>query len=195
MGGAREPAQTTTERPRRSLHKHQRCRLGPKNSVSWWDEQHSPISQPHTPNVSLSVTDYPMSSAQWSAALLAQQLPPIHMFTGEEATDGRETFTDWIEQLEMVASISWWDERTKLVNLTTHLKGQAYAFYKSCTEQQWKDYTALVSELTKRFTPVCLRAVQSGLFHDTRQHHPKESVDVYAQDLQCLFYLAYPQQQ
>ena len=106
MGGAREPAQTTTERPRRSLHKHQRCRLGPKNSVSWWDEQHSPISQPHTPNVSLSVTDYPMSSAQWSAALLAQQLPPIHMFTGEEATDGRETFTDWIEQLEMVASIS-----------------------------------------------------------------------------------------
>ena len=65
-----------------------------------------------------------------------------------------ETFTDWIEQLEMVASISNWDERTRLVNLTTRLRGQAYSFYKSCPEHTRKNYSLLVTELKKRFTPV-----------------------------------------
>ena len=72
----------------------------------------------------------PLHSA-WSAAILANQLPPIRPFDGDTMESG-ETFTDWIEQLEMVASISNWDERTRLVNLTTHLRGQAYSFYKSC---------------------------------------------------------------
>lgn len=68
-----------------------------------------------------------------------------------------------------------WDEQMKLVNLTTRLKGQAYTFYKSCSEQQRENYTALVGKLTKRFTLVHLQAVQSGFFCDGR-HHPKESV-------------------
>ena len=95
----------------------------------------------------------------------------------------------------MVASISNWDERTKLVNLTTRLRGQAYAFYKSCSVQQRGNYTTLVAELTKRFTPVRLKAVQSGLFHERKQKVPSESVDTYAQGLRRLFYLAYPQAQ
>ena len=36
---------------------------------------------------------------------------------------------------------------------------------------------------------------QSGLFHERKQKVPSESVDTYAQDLQRLFYLAYPQAQ
>ena len=143
-----------------------------------------------SPNPSL-----PVSDPLWSAALFAHQLPPIRQFTGEDVADSGETFQDWIEQLEMIASISGWDERTKLVNLTTRLRGQAYAFYKSCPEQRRRNYAALVAELTKRFTPVRLRAVQSGLFHDRKQQHPKETVDAYAQDLRRLFYLAYPQAQ
>jgi len=94
-----------------------------------------------------------------------------------------ESFKDWIDQLEMVASISNWDERTKLVNLT-RLRGQACAFYKSCSVQQRRNYTTLVAELTKRFTPVRLKAVQSGLFHERKQKVPSESVNTYAQDLQ-----------
>lgn len=52
-----------------------------------------------------------------------------------------------------------------------------------------------MTELKKRFTPVRLRAVQSSSFHDTRQRHPGETVNNYAQELRRLFYLAYPQAQ
>ena len=47
-----------------------------------------------------------------------------------------------------------WDERAKLINLNTRLRGQAYSFYRSCTAQQRGDYGTLVAEFTKRFTPV-----------------------------------------
>ncbi len=126
-----------------------------------------------------------------ATALLAQQLPPLNKFSGEE---GGETFQEWIEQLEMVAFVTHWDARTKLVNLTTRLRGQAYAFYRSCSAQQRGEYSTLVAELTQRFTPVRLQAVQSSLFHKRRQKQ-NETVDLYAQDLRRLFYLAYPRAQ
>ena len=63
------------------------------------------IMGPPKHDASLSVTDYSTPSAQWSAALWAQQLPPICQFTGEEVTDGREMLTDYTERLEMVAII------------------------------------------------------------------------------------------
>ena len=125
-----------------------------------------------------------------SQALLAQQLPPLPKYTGEEQSQG-ETFRDWLEQFELVASLGEWDEKTKLVNLVTRLRGQAYAFYRSCTLQQQACYATLVSELTKRFTPVQIQAVQSSLFHDRKQK-PRETVDAYAQDLRQRFYKAYP---
>ena len=111
----------------------------------------------------------PTASPLWSAALLAHQFPPMQQFTGEDAAESGETCQDWIEQLEMIASIRHWDERTKLVNLTIRLTGQAYAFYKSYPEQQRKSYSSLKDELTKPFTPVRLCVVQSGLFHDRKQ--------------------------
>ena len=52
-------------------------------------------------------------------------------------------------------------------------------------------YALLVVELHKRFTPVCLQAVQSSLFHD-QKHNSGEPLDKYAQDLRVLFYKAYP---
>ena len=47
--------------------------------------------------------------------------------------------------------------------------------------------------LTDRFTPVQIQSVQSSLFHDRKQTN--ETVDEYAQDVQRLFYLAYPRAQ
>ena len=114
---------------------------------------------------------FPSAPVTWSAALLAHQLPPLRSFTGEDIDNG-ETFQDWIEQFEMVASIGGWDERAKLVNLTTRLRGQAYTFYKSCPDQERRKYTTLVAQLKQRFTPVRLRAVQSSLFHDRKQKFP-----------------------
>ena len=58
--------------------------------------------------------------------LVAQQLPPISKFTGE-TSEGGETVVEWLEQLELVAAACCWDEPTKLVNLVTRLKGQAFA--------------------------------------------------------------------
>ena len=129
-----------------------------------------------------------------STALLAQQLPPIGKFSGESSLVDGETFEAWREQFEMVASVSHWDPQTKLVNLTTRLKGQAYTFYRSCAPHQRSSYDLLVAELMKRFTPVRLQSVQSSLFHERKQK-TIESVDAYAQDLRRLFHLAYPRAQ
>ena len=105
--------------------------------------------------------------------LVAQQLPPLSKFTGE--TEGAEMIVEWLEQLELVASACGWDEPTRLVNLVTRLKGQAFAFYRSCDTQKRNQYATLVEELKKRFMPVRIQAVQSSLFHDRKQK-PGESV-------------------
>lgn len=122
-----------------------------------------------------------------SAALLANQLPPIAKFSGDgtHQVDG-ETFSDWYEQFELCASVCHWDVRAKLFNLVTRLKGPAYGFYKSCSAQQRADYEVLVTELKKRFTPVRIQSVQSSLFYEKKQES-KESVDDYAQALRKLF--------
>ncbi len=99
-------------------------------------------------------TAFGLPPTAWSAALLAQQLPPLTKFSGEATEAEGETFRDWKEQFEMVASVCQWDDKAKLANLTTRLRGQAYAFFRSCTVQQKASYQTLVAELTKRFTPI-----------------------------------------
>ena len=89
-----------------------------------------------------------------STTLTAQQLPPIPKYTGETTDVGGETIQDWLEQLDMVATVCHWDQPTKLVNLVTRLRGQAFAFYRTCTPDQRGSYEALKTELLKRFTPV-----------------------------------------
>ena len=123
-----------------------------------------------------------------------QQLPPISKFSGDEKLDDNTTFPEWLEQFEMVANLAGWGDQAKLVNLTTRLKGSAYAFLRSCTPQQRGNYSAIVQELKKRFVPVQIEAIQSGLFHERRQNQG-ESVDEYAQDLRRLYQKAYSQAQ
>ena len=110
----------------------------------------------------------------------------IGKFAGENESEAGEHFTYWIEQFELVASVCHWYDHTKLVNLTTRLRDQAFAFYQSCSTQQRNDYTTLVSEPKKCFTPACLQDVQSSLFHDRKQKS-NESVDAYAQEIQPYF--------
>ena len=87
-------------------------------------------------------------------------------FSGERNNGDMDTFQEWIEQFEMIASVCGWSARAKLINLVTRLRGQAYAFFRSCSMQNKTRYALLVAELHKRFTPVHLQAVQSSLFHD-----------------------------
>ena len=144
-------------------------------------------SSESTPNVG----EEPATS-MLTSALLAHQLPPLSKFTGE-GVDGSEgdTFGDWLEQFELCAGVCQWDARAKLLNLVTRLKGAAYSFYKSCSVQHRSDYGELVKELTRRFTPVRIQAVQCSLFHERKQSG-KESVDNFSQDLRKLFAHAYP---
>ena len=127
-------------------------------------------------------------------ALVAQHLPPLSMFSGGQGDSEVETFHEWLEQLEMVAAACQWNEQGKLVNLTTRLKGLAYAFLCTCTPSQKASYPLLVEHLRARFTPVNIPSVQNSLFHDRKQRTGK-SVDGYAQDLQQLFQKAYPRVQ
>ena len=121
--------------------------------------------------------------------LYGNQLPPISRFTGEESAE-METFSDWLEQFEAVAQLAGWTEHAKLVNLTTHLRGTAYSFYRSCAGEQRSNYGLLVEQICKRFTPVQLTAIQSQLFHDCRQS-ANETVDEFAQELNKLFHKTY----
>ena len=103
------------------------------------------------------------------SAIVAQQLPPINKYSGEELDKEGETFQDWIEQFEMIAQMCGWDNQAKLVNLTTRLRGQAYSFYRTRTPCQRSDYGMLKSQLKERFTPVRIQAVHSSLFHQQKQ--------------------------
>ena len=125
-----------------------------------------------------------------STALLAQQLPSLPNFFGENVDTDGESFSEWIERLELVANVSRWDDQTKLVNVATRLRGSALRFYRSCPPQQRSSSAEL---MRKRFTPVCLQSVQSSLFHERKQKRdPPETVDTYAQELRKLFHRAYP---
>ena len=79
----------------------------------------------------------------------------------------------------------------KLVNLAICLKGQAYAFYRSCSPAQQASYPVLMEALLQRFSPVTIQSVQTSLFHERKQG-ASESVDSFAQELKGLFQKAYP---
>ena len=102
----------------------------------------------------------------FATALLAQQLPPLPKFSGE-SSDGEleiKTFQEWLDQFEM-ADVCNWSLQARLINLITRLRGQTYAFFRSCTMEQRSNYLLLVAELQKRFTPVHWPTEQSSLFY------------------------------
>ena len=125
-----------------------------------------------------------------SIALLAQQLPTLPNFNGENIEGDGESFSDWLERLELIATTCHWDDQAKLVNVATRLRGTASRFYRSCTPRQRSAYKELVAALRSRFTPVHIQSVQSSIFHERKQR-TNESVDEYAQDLRKLFHRAY----
>ena len=117
-----------------------------------------------------------------TAALLAQQIPPLSKFSGEVSDWEGECFSDWKEQFELVAGACYCTDQSKLVNLVTHLRGQAYSYYRSCTSEQCtviidpvhqsSDQVTpcwLIKALEDRFTPVRIQAVQSSRFHERKQ--------------------------
>ena len=110
-----------------------------------------------------------------STALLAQQLPSLPNFSGENIDNDGESFGEWIERLELVANVGQWNDQTKLVNVATRLRGLASRFYRSCPPQQRSSYAELTAALRKRFTPVRLQSVQSSLFHERKQKPPRDS--------------------
>ena len=77
------------------------------------------------------------------------------------------------------------------MHLITHLRGEAFQFYRSCSKHQKSDYDLLVAKLKHRFTPVRIHSVQTSLFHERKQGQ-NESVDSYVQSLKSLFRKAYP---
>ena len=100
-------------------------------------------------------TTKPAETVSPSSLITTQRLPPpLTKFSGDEASADGETFVDWLEQFEMVASLLGWGAQAKLVNLVTRLKGPASSFYRSCTPEQRGNYALLVKELSRRFVPI-----------------------------------------
>ena len=148
------------------------------------------LQPPSTPRTGSSREEYdvvqPTSQPlSLEAALIAQQMPQIRKFTGEHTGD-YEGFQEWREQFELIAGTCHWSKQTKLVNLTTRLKDQAYSFYCSCMPNQRTSYSSLVEALKKRGKPckaVCSTRGNKAL---------RNQWDAFAQDLKQLFYKAYP---
>jgi hypothetical protein len=93
------------------------------------------------------------------------QIPQIPKFTGEGRAVG-ESFKEWHEHFENVAKLTGWNDQWKLVHLTSNLRDTAMAYYRSCSVEVRGKYSALVSSLERRFTPIRLTAVQAQLFHN-----------------------------
>ena len=91
----------------------------------------------------------------------------------------------------MVLDLAQWPEQIKLKQLALCLHGPAQAYFRTCSEEQKQNYSALVQAMSRRFTPVQIQALKCSAFHERKQGK-KESVDAYAQELQCLFQRAYP---
>ena len=119
-----------------------------------------------------------------------QKLPNISMYSGANIVDDDETIEDWLDQFELIADVFSWDDSTRLMHLTTHLKGNALAFYRSCSKMEHHSYL-WVRDALKKFTPVHVQSVQSARFHG-RVQEPQETVDSYRQELKRLFQRAYP---
>lgn len=93
------------------------------------------------------------------------------------ADRGGETFKDWLTLFEMVANVYGSSGPTKLAHLlVTGLNDQARAFYSTCTSARTGHYISPQPELTKRFTPVQIPAIQTRVLHDCQQK-ARESVD------------------
>ena len=120
-----------------------------------------------------------------------QKLPNISMYSGANIVDDDETIEDWLDQFELIADVFSWDDSTRLMHLTTHLKGNALAFYRSCSKTERRSYLWVRDALKKKFTPVHVQSVQSARFHG-RVQEPQETVDSYGQELKRLFQRAYP---
>lgn len=71
-----------------------------------------------------------------SVVLLAQQLPSLPNFCGDNIDEDGESFGEWLEHLELVASACHWNDRAKLMNVATRLHGSASRFYRFCTTRQ-----------------------------------------------------------
>ena len=120
-----------------------------------------------------------------------QKLPNISMYSGANIVDDDETIEDWLDQFELIADVFSWDDSTHLMHLTTHLKGNALAFYRSCSKTERRSYLWVCDALKRKFTPVHVQSVQSARFHG-RVQEPQETVDSYGQELKRLFQRAYP---
>ena len=150
--------------------------------------RHSFLTSPHctttTPYITGSTITTPIHC--W----YSNNYDTLSKFNGDTIEGEEQSFTDWIEQLELIAEACRWNDQAKLVNLVTRLRGQAYSFYRSCTQDQHASYSALVAALKERFTHVRIQSVQSSRFHERKQL-PTEGVDSYAQDLRKLYNKAY----
>ena len=153
-----------------------------------------PCHPPSPPCQLKLLQQHPITTSSPLMPCTLSQLLPLSKFTGEGSSkdsDGAgESFQEWLEQFELVAETCWWDEKTKLVNLTMQLRGLAYLFYCTCKPEQRQDFDQLKGALSKHFTPVRIPVVDSNLFHE-RTQRKNETVDEYAQELKQLFYKAY----
>ena len=88
---------------------------------------------------------------------LMDQVPPIPCFTGEGCAIG-ESFVEWHEHFENVATLAGWNDHWKLVHLTSNLGDTALAFYWSYASKVHCKYSTLIVAMM-RFTQTRLTAV------------------------------------
>ena len=91
--------------------------------------------------------DTPLQYAHTWNSIAQLHLPPIPEFSGEDQSLTNSSFQQWLEQFEMVSELAQWPENIKLKQLALRLRGPAQAYYRTCSEDQKRDYQALVQSM------------------------------------------------
>ena len=159
-----------------------------------WLKQNPTWNTPHSDLAAQPVTQLrttpgnPASSYQLRAddrqnpAQKQKKIPPY---------DGKDSWSDYLVQFEIVATMNRWTEDQKAQELATNLTGRAREVLTDLSPQDRLNFSALVSKLAMRFEPKDLTGVHQSQLRSYRRKR-NQSVPELMQEVSKLVRKAFP---
>ncbi|KAH3703296.1 hypothetical protein DPMN_026552 [Dreissena polymorpha] len=116
---------------------------------------------------------------------------PHHMHVKPDTYEGSGPFESYVSHFEDCAELSGWDMRTKVLMLSSSLRGTARTYYMSLPEQERRDYRILSSRLNNRFGTAGKHQYMWLTKFEERRRVKDESISSLAHDIRQLAQKAY----
>ena len=108
-----------------------------------------------------------------------------------EPFSGEQSWEDWINQFESIASINGWNDEQKLIWLKVRLTGRTLLAYKKFSATAHVSFKNAVVALAERFEPESRRDLYLAEFQSCRKKRTESWAD-FGEDLRVLVNKAYP---